>query len=62
MYNLLNYLINWSNGFKYFDRLIFNYITKLIDKNLGWMIKDMGLKSTMKKKATLNCNRYFPSN
>lgn len=62
MYNLSNYLINLSDGFKHFDRFLFNYTYKLIDKSLGWMIKDMGLKSTEKKMATLNCNPYFPSN
>lgn len=62
MYNLSNYFINLSDGFKYFDRFLFNYTYKLIDKSLGWMIKDMGLKSTEKKMATLICNPYFPSN
>lgn len=31
MNNLSNYLINSSDGFKHFDRVLFNYANKLVD-------------------------------
>lgn len=32
--NLSNHLINLSDGFRHFDRVLFNYANKLVDINI----------------------------